>query len=74
MIFESTPLSDAILIKQDEFADVRGHFARFWSYTEFAANGIDFVPTESNLSYNALAHTLRGMHFQDSEAAIVFLL
>ena len=45
--------------------DARGHFARLFCERELAQNGIEFRAVQTNLSYNAQALTLRGMHYQD---------
>jgi dTDP-4-dehydrorhamnose 3,5-epimerase len=54
--------------------DSRGFFARIYCPEELAAAGIDFTSTQINLSRNAAAFTLRGMHWQDpphAEAKLV---
>jgi dTDP-4-dehydrorhamnose 3,5-epimerase len=54
--------------------DERGFFARLYCPIEFAVAGIDFTPTQINLSRNREALTLRGMHWQDppfAEAKLV---
>jgi dTDP-4-dehydrorhamnose 3,5-epimerase len=37
---------------------------RAWCAREFAAQGIDFVPLQSNLALSPLKGTLRGLHYQ----------
>lgn len=74
MKFTETGLSGAWLIEPDFISDERGFFARTYCRTEFTAKGLrpDFV--QSNISYNKLRGTLRGMHFQEvphAEAKLV---
>jgi dTDP-4-dehydrorhamnose 3,5-epimerase len=51
-------------IEVEPHEDVRGSFARLYCPKEFADAGIDFLPSQVNLSTNLKRHTLRGMHFQ----------
>ncbi|HEY6779383.1 MAG TPA: dTDP-4-dehydrorhamnose 3,5-epimerase, partial [Thermoleophilaceae bacterium] len=44
--------------------DSRGFFARTFDRREWQAHGLDPAVVQCNLSYNARAGTLRGMHFQ----------
>ena len=64
MEFHPTDLPGVIRIEATPHGDDRGHFARLYCPIEFADAGIDFAPTQVNLSTNPLAHTLRGLHFQ----------
>ena len=64
MRFHPTELDGVIRILAEPHADARGLFARLYCPEEFSAAGIDFAPSQVNLSTNSQRHTLRGMHFQ----------
>lgn len=64
MRFEATPLQDALLIRLDRKADSRGWFARSYCSSEFAEAGLPSTFPQQNISFNRLAGTLRGLHFQ----------
>lgn len=64
MNFVPTPLAGALLIEIDRKEDVRGFFARLWCRQEFAAHNIAMDIVQASMSHNALAGTVRGMHFQ----------
>ena len=64
MNFVPTPLGGAFLIEIDRREDMRGFFARLWCREEFAAHGIAIDIVQASMSHNALAGTVRGMHFQ----------
>ena len=64
MEFHATALPGVVRVGTTPHGDARGLFARLYCPEEFAAAGIDFTPTQVNLSTNADRHTLRGMHFQ----------
>lgn len=63
MQFEPTRLDGAWLIELDRHSDERGAFARTFCEEEFAAHGLPVRFPQCNLSFNTLAGTLRGMHF-----------
>lgn len=72
--FHKTDLPGVFLVEAEPHRDERGHFARLYAPDEFQAAGIDFNPVQINISYNAQAHTLRGLHYQDpphAEAKLV---
>ena len=69
MIFEETPLAGSFLIKIEPIEDERGFFARAWCRREFEALGLKVDTAQSNISYNYLRGTLRGMHFQTASHA-----
>ncbi len=74
MRFVETELPGVFVVDAEPHADERGAFARIYCPTEFRAAGIDFAPTQVNLSRNTARHTLRGMHYQDpphAEAKLV---
>ncbi len=64
MIFEPTPLPGLLVVRPRRHADLRGTFARLWCADTFAAAGLDFRPVQISASWNRLAGTLRGMHWQ----------
>jgi dTDP-4-dehydrorhamnose 3,5-epimerase len=67
--FIETQLSGAYVIELEEISDNRGFFARSFCAREFEAHGLNPAVLQSNLSYNHLKGTLRGMHFQAPPAA-----
>lgn len=74
MIFIDTAIPGVQRVVAQPHGDDRGVFARLYCPEEFAAAGIDFTPTQVNLSTNRAARTLRGLHFQrapDAEAKLV---
>jgi len=54
----------AFIIALDAQCDERGFFARTFCEEAFAAAGIHMHALQANLSYNARARTLRGLHYQ----------
>ena len=64
MRFEELAVRGAYLIELEPIADERGFFARTWSAEEFISRGLNLALVECSVSYNELAGTLRGMHFQ----------
>lgn len=74
MDFHATDLPGVMRIDATPHGDDRGRFARLYCPVEFADAGIDFAPTQVNLSTNTERLTLRGMHFQNpphTEAKLV---
>jgi dTDP-4-dehydrorhamnose 3,5-epimerase len=72
--FAETPLAGAFVIELDLLRDERGHFARTFDASEFAAHGLDAAVVQCNTSFSARRGTLRGMHYQaepDGEAKLV---
>jgi dTDP-4-dehydrorhamnose 3,5-epimerase len=69
MRFETAPLSGAWIIDLDRHVDERGFFARTFCAREFAEHGLPATFPQSNLSRNAQAGTLRGMHFNTTAQA-----
>jgi dTDP-4-dehydrorhamnose 3,5-epimerase len=62
--FETTPLPGAWLVELDPVRDERGFFARAWCRSEFEAHGLEGRLVQANVSYNRVAGTLRGLHYQ----------
>jgi dTDP-4-dehydrorhamnose 3,5-epimerase len=61
--FRPTPLAGAVLVEQERHGDDRGFFARTYCDDEFAAAGLPTAWPQHNVSHNARAGTLRGMHY-----------
>lgn len=74
MIFRPTELHGAWLLDIERREDRRGFFARTMCRNEFTDRGLigDFV--QSNVSFNHVRGTLRGMHFQNPPHAEVKLI
>ncbi len=64
MEFERTRLEGAYIIDLKPHRDERGLFARSFCAEEFAKRGLVEQWVQSNVSFNAAAGTLRGMHWQ----------
>ena len=69
MIFEQTTLPGVMLVRQTPHRDERGFFSRLYCPEEFDKAGLDFTPTQINLSRNTHPFTLRGLHYQDTPFA-----
>ncbi len=74
MIVCETPLAGAFTVELEKREDARGHFARAFCATEFAAHGLETTYVQANLSGNEKAGLVRGMHFQRGDAAEVKLV
>jgi dTDP-4-dehydrorhamnose 3,5-epimerase len=68
MRFTDTDVVGARLIFPSPHYDERGRFMRAWCSREFIENGLDFVPVQANMGFSLQKGTIRGMHFQDSQA------
>jgi dTDP-4-dehydrorhamnose 3,5-epimerase len=66
--FTETPLAGAFLIDPELLEDERGFFARTFCAREFSEHALQPVVAQSNLSFNHLKGTLRGMHYQVAPA------
>jgi dTDP-4-dehydrorhamnose 3,5-epimerase len=53
------------LIEIEKNEDERGYFARSWDKEEFQNKGINSSFVQSNISFNKIKGTLRGIHFQE---------
>jgi dTDP-4-dehydrorhamnose 3,5-epimerase len=62
--FTETSVRGVILVEPELKTDERGFFARTWCREEFAAQGLSVALDQCSLSYNRLAGTLRGLHWQ----------
>jgi dTDP-4-dehydrorhamnose 3,5-epimerase len=57
-------LEGAFLVEIEPISDDRGFFARTYCVDEFARHGLDVANVQSSISFNHLAGTMRGMHYQ----------
>jgi len=64
MKFHKTGLEGACIIELERLEDDRGFFARTWCQKEMKGQGLGARIAQANVSFNARAGTLRGMHFQ----------
>jgi dTDP-4-dehydrorhamnose 3,5-epimerase len=64
VIFTETRLPGSFVIEPEPIADERGFFARTWCEREFRERGLNPALAQCNISYNRLAGTLRGLHYQ----------
>jgi dTDP-4-dehydrorhamnose 3,5-epimerase len=62
--FGETPIPGAYLIELEPSRDARGSFARTWCRREFAAHSLSVEIAECGTSFNRVAGTLRGLHYQ----------
>jgi dTDP-4-dehydrorhamnose 3,5-epimerase len=68
VIVSTTPLAGVAVLDLERREDQRGFFARTFCREEFVAAGLEPMVEQCNLSYNHLAGTLRGMHYQVAPA------
>lgn len=64
MIFTETKLKGAYIIDVKRLEDERGFFGRSYCKEEFQSYGLNTSIEQSNVSYNKIKGTLRGMHMQ----------
>jgi dTDP-4-dehydrorhamnose 3,5-epimerase len=69
MRFVETELAGAFVIEPEPIVDERGSFARTWCEREFAEHGLATRFVQANVSFNRLAGTLRGLHWQEAPHA-----
>jgi len=72
--FLETAIPGVFVIELERIADERGFFARSYCEREFGARGLHTRYPQCNVSYNARARTLRGMHWQAAPHAEVKLV
>jgi dTDP-4-dehydrorhamnose 3,5-epimerase len=65
MIFRTTPLAGVVVVEPELMHDERGWFARTFASEDFEAQGLEPAVVHCNVSFNARAGTLRGMHYQN---------
>lgn len=68
MKFTTTAIAGVAVIDLEERRDDRGFFARSFCLDEFVAHGLLPDVLQCNISYNRVAGTLRGMHYQVAPA------
>jgi dTDP-4-dehydrorhamnose 3,5-epimerase len=66
MIFTETRLKGSFVIEPEKIVDERGFFARMWDEEIFEKHGLNPVIKQSNISFNKIKGTIRGMHYQAS--------
>lgn len=74
MLLEPTPLSGAVIVKQEPKTDSRGFFSRQFCAREFSAAGLAQTWVQINNSHSSRRGTIRGMHLQlspNQEAKLV---
>jgi dTDP-4-dehydrorhamnose 3,5-epimerase len=64
MRFSPTDIAGVAVIDLQEHRDDRGFFARSFCQDEFTEHGLLPIVAQCNISYNHVAGTLRGMHYQ----------
>lgn len=64
MKFSATCIQGCKRVQLDRQNDSRGFFARTWCADEFRRAGLPEKIVQCSTSYNQMAGTLRGMHFQ----------
>lgn len=65
MKYTPTKIPGVMLIDLEPKTDERGFFARTWDATEAKRAGCDLTIVQCNVSFNQVAGTLRGMHYQE---------
>jgi dTDP-4-dehydrorhamnose 3,5-epimerase len=66
VLFTETKLKGAYTIDVNFIKDERGFFGRSYCEHEFTAYGLNTRIVQTNISYNKVKGTLRGMHMQQS--------
>jgi dTDP-4-dehydrorhamnose 3,5-epimerase len=64
MIFNEIRLPGAYVVELERRKDERGYFARTFGTDEFERAGLNPAVAQCSTSFNSLAGTVRGMHFQ----------
>ena len=64
MNYSKLSIKSSFLFEREVFRDVRGGFEEFWEENQFSEMNINFTPANACYSYNRLAGTLRGLHYQ----------
>jgi dTDP-4-dehydrorhamnose 3,5-epimerase len=64
MKFTPLPLPGVLQIEIEPVEDSRGFFGHIYCAEEFAAHGLPSAFAQHAISYNHLAGTLRGLHYQ----------
>ena len=69
MKYTPTVIEGVWVVEPVPHADDRGFFARLWDPAEFAARGMSPGLAQVSVSYNRLAGTIRGLHWQTAPHA-----
>jgi len=69
MIVHLTDVLDVFLLEPKVFGDSRGWFMETWSERDLEKAGLHYRFVQDNQSYSSKKGTLRGLHFQEGEAA-----
>lgn len=69
MQFEPTSVPDVWIVSPEPIEDERGFFARAFDAREFERRGMTPRVMQGNISFNRLAGTTRGLHYQNGAAA-----
>jgi dTDP-4-dehydrorhamnose 3,5-epimerase len=64
MLFSRLSVADAWLVMPEPRTDERGFLARTFCAREFAEHGLSAHFVQASVSFNEIAGTLRGMHYQ----------
>lgn len=64
-----TDVLDVYILEPKVFGDHRGWFMESWSQHKMEDAGLFYTFVQDNQSYSAKKGTLRGLHFQNGEAA-----
>ncbi|MBN8279367.1 MAG: dTDP-4-dehydrorhamnose 3,5-epimerase [Gammaproteobacteria bacterium] len=64
MRFSAGRLPGLCIVDVERLEDERGFFARTWCAGEFREHGLPDAFCQASISYNRVAGTVRGMHFQ----------
>ena len=66
MEFKNTNIDGLCIVDLNKLEDERGFFARVFCKEEFENANLNSNVLQANISYNKVAGTLRGMHYQQS--------
>ena len=69
MRFVETAIAGVLLVESEPARDERGFFARLHCEADFAARGLVARFSQTSLSHNARAGTVRGMHWSEGAGA-----
>ena len=69
MIFVPTAIDGVVIVELEPRGDDRGFFARSFCTRTFEDEGLTPVTAQTNVSFNRVAGTLRGFHYQHAPAA-----
>ena len=69
MIFRATDVEGAFVLDLEPIEDERGFFARAWCRREFEVHGLQPDLAQCDISWNEARGTLRGLHYQEGDAA-----